>query len=197
MSTINLQDVKPTPLIGLAKLMRMAFSGTDLAPLGAQLIERAQTHFSADTLMDLSMVLQLRGNRDLALLMQAEAIGSRQIYTPPTASGPVNIRICAVMSTGDLMANTPLEFLLEDSDVALNLVYVVDSNRMKNASEDDKRLYGAADVGFIAQNVYLYCASQGLAVVVRGSIDRRSLSEAMKLRPEQRIILAQTVGYPN
>lgn len=81
-------------------------------------------------------------------------------------------------------------------DAPLNLVYVVDVARMKNASEDDKRLYSGADVGFIAQNVYLYCASQGLAVVVRGSIDRTVLSQSMKLRSEQRIILAQTVGYP-
>jgi len=124
MNTNNLQDATPTPLIGLAKLMRMAYSGVDLAPLGAQLIEHAETGTSANTLMDLSTVLQLRGNRDLALLMQTEAIDSRQIYTPPTASGQINIRVCAVMSSGDLMANTPLEFLLEDSDVALNLVYV-------------------------------------------------------------------------
>jgi len=78
----------------------------------------------------------------------------------------------------------------------LNLVYVVDMARIKNASDDDKRLYSSADVGFIAQNVYLYCASQGLAVVARGSIDRTALSQLMKLRPDQRIILAQTVGYP-
>ncbi|MGA2139847.1 MAG: SagB/ThcOx family dehydrogenase [Verrucomicrobiia bacterium] len=81
-------------------------------------------------------------------------------------------------------------------DAPLNLVYVVDSTRMKNASEDDKKLYSGTDVGFVAQNVYLYCASQGLAVVVRGSIDRPSLAQAMKLRPEQSVILAQTVGYP-
>ncbi len=81
-------------------------------------------------------------------------------------------------------------------DAPLNLVYVVDLARITNASEDDQRLYGAADVGFIAQDVYLYCASQGLAVVVRGSVDRTALSQSMKLRPNQRIILAQTVGYP-
>jgi SagB-type dehydrogenase family enzyme len=81
-------------------------------------------------------------------------------------------------------------------DAPLNLVYVVDQSRMKTASDDDKRLYSGTDVGFIAQNVYLYCASQGLAVVVRGSVDRPSLAQAMKLRPEQKIILAQTVGYP-
>jgi len=51
-------------------------------------------------------------------------------------------------------------------DAPLNLVYVVDLARMKNASEDDKRLYSSTDVGFVAQNAYLYCASQGLAVVV-------------------------------
>ncbi|MDD2658592.1 MAG: RimK family alpha-L-glutamate ligase [Methylococcales bacterium] len=126
MTTLDSKDAEPIALIGLAKLMRMAFSGEDLAPLGARLIERAGTGSSANTLMDLSTVLQLRGNRDLALLMQAEAIGSRQVYTPPAATGPVNIRVCAVMSSGDLMANTPLEFLLEDSDVALNLVYVTE-----------------------------------------------------------------------
>jgi glutathione synthase/RimK-type ligase-like ATP-grasp enzyme len=112
------------PLIGLAKLMRMAYSGCDLAPLGAQLIERAETDTSGHALMDLSTVLQLRGNRDLALSMQAQAIQSQQIYSPPTALGKANVRLLAIMGAGDLMANTPLEFLLEDSDVALDIVYV-------------------------------------------------------------------------
>ncbi|HEX7573887.1 MAG TPA: SagB/ThcOx family dehydrogenase [Bacteroidota bacterium] len=81
-------------------------------------------------------------------------------------------------------------------DAPLTLVYVVDYARMTKANDEDKKLYGTADVGFIAENAYLYCASQGLAVVVRGSVDRPRLSEALKLRPDQRIILAQTVGYP-
>lgn len=111
-------------LIGLAKLMRMTYSGCDLAPLGAQLIERAETDTGGHALMDLSTVLQLRGNRDLALSMQAQAIKSQQIYSPPTALGQANIRLLAIMAAGDLMANTPLEFLLENSDVALDIVYV-------------------------------------------------------------------------
>jgi SagB-type dehydrogenase family enzyme len=81
-------------------------------------------------------------------------------------------------------------------DAPLNLVYVADLARTKTANDADKQLYSGADVGFIAQNVYLYCASQGLAVVVRGSVDRTTLAQAMKLRPDQKIILAQTVGYP-
>ena len=52
------------------------------------------------------------------------------------------------------------------------------------------------NAGFISENVYLYCASEGLATVVRGSIDRESLAKAMKLGDNQKIILAQTVGYP-
>jgi nitroreductase len=66
---------------------------------------------------------------------------------------------------------------------------------MTRASEEDKLRWSSADAGFIAQNVYLYCASQGLAVVVRGMVDRGILTKELKLRPEQKIILAQTVGY--
>ena len=81
-------------------------------------------------------------------------------------------------------------------DAPLNLVYVSDQARMSRASDEDKTMWGGADVGFIAQNAYLYCASQGLAVVVRGMVDRETLGKALNLRPEQKIILAQTIGYP-
>jgi len=78
----------------------------------------------------------------------------------------------------------------------LNLVYVANFDRMSGASAEDKALYSATDTGFIAQNVYLYGASAGLAVVVRGLVDREALGAALGLGKHQRIILAQTVGYP-
>jgi nitroreductase len=78
----------------------------------------------------------------------------------------------------------------------LNLIYVADLARMSGASPEDRDLYAAADTGFISENVYLFCASEGLATVARGSIDRPLLARAMKLRPDQKIILCQTVGYP-
>jgi tetratricopeptide (TPR) repeat protein len=113
------------PLIGLAALMRMAFSGVDLGPLGAQLIARAESNPNdANALMDLSTVLQLRGNRETALDVQAQALEIQQLYRPPTASGQAGIRLLAIMGPGDLMANSPLEFLLEKADVALDLIYV-------------------------------------------------------------------------
>lgn len=80
-------------------------------------------------------------------------------------------------------------------EAPLNLVYVADFARMGKGSEESKVLYSAADTGFISQNVYLYCASEGLATVVRGTVNRAELAKALSLRPEQRIILAQTVGY--
>jgi len=81
-------------------------------------------------------------------------------------------------------------------DAAVNLVYVADLGKTGRASGEDQILYTAADTGFIAQNVYLFCASEGLAAVVRGSVDRAALAKLIKLRPNQKIILAQTVGYP-
>lgn len=93
----------------------------------------------------------------------------------------------------DLRAATGKQDFVKDAP--LNLVYVADLAKMKSATEADRQIYTGADTGFIAQNVYLYGASQGLAVVVRGSVDRTTLAQAMKLRPDQRIILAQTVGY--
>lgn len=120
-------DTRQEPLIGLAKLMRMAFSGVDLAPLGAQLIARAEVvsdHADANAFMDLSTVLQLRGDRELALTIQTQALEFQQIYSAPTTAGPAVVRVLALAGPGDLMANTPLEFLLENSDVALDLLYV-------------------------------------------------------------------------
>jgi SagB-type dehydrogenase family enzyme len=82
------------------------------------------------------------------------------------------------------------------ADAPVNLVYVADLGRMGKASKEEQDLYSAADTGFVSENVYLFCASEGLATVVRGSIDRETLAKAMRLRPDQKIILAQTVGYP-
>ena len=81
-------------------------------------------------------------------------------------------------------------------DAPLDLVYVADHRRMTAVPESQRETLSAADAGFIAENVYLYCASEGLATVVRAWIDREALAKAMGLDAHQRIVLAQTVGYP-
>lgn len=78
----------------------------------------------------------------------------------------------------------------------LNLIYVADLSKFQRGTDEDKLFYSAAHVGFISQNVYLYCASTGLATVVRGMVDKEVLAKRMNLRPDQKILLAQTVGYP-
>lgn len=94
----------------------------------------------------------------------------------------------------DIRAMTGLQAFVQEAPV--NLIYVADFSRMGGATTDQKVFYSAAATGFISQNVYLYCASEGLATVVRGLIDRPALEKVMRLRPDQKVTLAQSVGYP-
>ncbi len=132
--------------------------------------------------------------------------------TAPSASNLQEIDIYVALAEGlylfDAKAHRLNPVLAEDLRAAtgtqafvaqapVNLVYVADYARMGNRPEQTKTVYSWADTGFIAQNVYLFCASEGLATVVRASIDREKLAAQMKLRPERRIVLAQSVGYPS
>jgi len=94
----------------------------------------------------------------------------------------------------DLRAQTGKQEFVKDAPV--NLIFVADYSKMGNRSDEDKRFISGADTGFISQNVYLYCASEGLATVVRGMVDKPELEKAMKLGPNQKLVFAQTVGYP-
>ena len=78
----------------------------------------------------------------------------------------------------------------------LNLIYVAHGERMQDISAEERRLYASVDTGFIGQNVYLFCASEGLATVFRGAVDYQRLAITMKLGAEQFVTFAQTVGYP-
>ena len=81
-------------------------------------------------------------------------------------------------------------------DVPRHLIDVADFSKINRGTDQDKNFYSAAHTGFISQNVYLYCASEGLATVVRGLIDKEAMAKLMKLRPDQKVMLAQSAGYP-
>ena len=131
--------------------------------------------------------------------------------TAPSAVNWQDIDIYAAMADG-LFLYLPKEHALkkilgEDvraamgkqefvKDVPLNLIYVSDYSKIARGTDEDKRFTSGAHTGFIGQNVYLYCASEGLVTVIRGAIDREEMAKVMKLRPEQRITLAQSVGHP-
>jgi nitroreductase len=93
---------------------------------------------------------------------------------------------------GDLRALTGMQDFVKEAPVTL--VMVADTSRMEGAQDPEPM--ANADAAFICQNVYLFCASEGLAVVVRGSVDRPALAKALKLRDKQIVVLAQTVGFP-
>ena len=129
--------------------------------------------------------------------------------TAPSASNRQEIDVYAIMADGaylyDAQANALKPVTRSDlrklagtqpypADAPLNLIYVADTAKL--GGDDAARLATAnADTGFIAQNVYLFCASEGLGTVVRGSVNRDDLGKALNLRAGQRIILAQSVGY--
>jgi len=97
--------------------------------------------------------------------------------------------IRALTGTQDFPATAPV-----------NLVYVADLTKRGlsegQAITDTDLLSSWANTGFMAQNVYLYCASAGLATVIRAMVPRQELAAAMMLKPWQAIILAQTIGLP-
>ncbi len=82
-------------------------------------------------------------------------------------------------------------------EAPLHLFYVVDYSRMVlfGGGEWDKQVLPFADSAFMAENVYLYCASAGLSTVIRALLDRKRLAEVFGLRPDQFVTLSQTIGY--
>jgi nitroreductase len=94
----------------------------------------------------------------------------------------------------DIRAQTGLQDFV--GAAPLNLIYVAHGERMQDISAEDRRLYASADSCFIGQNVYLFCASEGLATVFRGAVDTAKLGQTMQLGKDQFVTFAQTVGYP-
>jgi nitroreductase len=130
--------------------------------------------------------------------------------TAPSASNRQEIEVYLILAEGayvydakanalKLVVGTDLRRLAGmqayPAEAPLNLIYVADISTL--TGDEASRLATAnANTGFIAENAYLFCTSEGLVTVVRGMVDRAALGRALNLRPEQRITLAQTVGYP-
>ncbi len=131
--------------------------------------------------------------------------------TAPSAMNRQEIDIYAAMESGlylyDAKGHTLEPVLGEDvrarageqpfvKTAPVVLIYVADRAKMGDIPAETKDFYSATDTGFVSQNVYLYCASEGLATVVLGWVDKPALAKTMRLRDEQKVILTQPVGYP-
>jgi SagB-type dehydrogenase family enzyme len=176
---------------------------------GKPLMQTLAARASSREFSSAELPLQVLGD----LLWAADGINRAESgkRTAPSAVNWQNIDIYVALKSGlylyDVKAHSLKPVLDQDvraatgkqefvKDVPLDLVYVADFSKINRGTDEDKNFYSAAHTGFISQNVYLYCASEGLATVVRGMLDRESLAKTMNLRPDQKIIFAQSVGYP-
>lgn len=131
------------------------------------------------------------------------------LRTAPTASNCQEIDIYIAMQSGlylyDAKKNILVKILDEDirartgkqafvNEAPVNLIFVADLARVAKFG-DKAMFYATCDTGFISENVYLFCASSGLATVVRSWFDEQDLAKAMKLSQGKKIILTQTIGY--
>ena len=147
------------------------------------------------------------------LLWAANGINrpERGLRTAPTARNMQEIDVYVSMREGlylyDAAKNALLAVLAQDiraltggqpfvKDAPVNLIFVADHSKMAGMPKETVDFYAATDTGFISQNVYLFCASAGLATVVRGWLEKETLEKAMGLGGDKKVILAQSVGYP-
>ncbi|MGB7120995.1 MAG: hypothetical protein WBE02_14820 [Bradyrhizobium sp.] len=112
--------------IGFARLTRMAFEGGDLRPLRDQLVGKlANGTANAGEGLDLALITQLLGDKQTGLALQAEVLTAHQLYRSPCSSERPKLRVLALAAAIDMGGNTPIEFLLENSGIELQTLYVV------------------------------------------------------------------------
>jgi glutathione synthase/RimK-type ligase-like ATP-grasp enzyme len=114
-----------TPFLGLAPFLRASLGGADLRPLGQKMLEQAGLNAADAALwMNLSVVVQCFGQRDVGLSIQALALQQQRIYRLAATTQPARVRLLLLSVPGDISANTPLDCLLENCDVDLIYYYV-------------------------------------------------------------------------
>jgi len=114
-----------TPFLGLAPFLRKNIAGIDIRPLAQEMLALAERHpDDANLWMNLSIAMLCQNQRDIGLVIQAEALALKRVYHLPAAEQPARFKLLMLMAPGDLAANTPLECLLENSDIDLDLYYL-------------------------------------------------------------------------
>lgn len=133
--------------IGFAHLTRQAFEGIDLSPLREQLLARiAEGTAQAGEGLDLSLIAQLMGEKEAGLVIQSEVLSFHQLFRTPSAAPKPGLRLLALAADIDMGGNTPVEFLLEGSDIELLTLYVTkDKGLPETLPEHDVAIVVASD----------------------------------------------------
>lgn len=130
--------------------------------------------------------------------------------TAPSANNKQEIDLYVLLKTGAYLYDAQKHLLTlvkaddlrrvaseqKFADAPVQLIYVADLGKRSGASEEGKLNIANIDCGYISQNTYLYCSSEGLATGARATVNRDALAPALGLKPEQRILLAHSVGFP-
>ncbi len=177
---------------------------------GKPLMEVLKTRHSSREFADRALPTPVLSN----LLWAAWGINrpGTNLRTAPSSHSTMDIDLYLAMANGvwiyDPKAHRLLQHIQDDirgettlgqdfvKTAALNIIYVSDAARMGKPSDADRVLNGIADSAVIGQNVYLFCASEGLATVLRASVPGERLAKRLSLSPTQAIYFAQSVGYP-
>lgn len=118
-----MQYTQSNDLMGLARLMPMAFHGEDLRPVGSTLLERAQ-YDDPKALLDLSVLTQLQGQKETGLALQQQALAFKRHFTLKPRQRESGLKLLALFAEGDLMSNTPLEFIADGAGFTLEILYL-------------------------------------------------------------------------
>ena len=123
--------------IGFAHLTRQAFEGVDLHPLRDHLLARiAEGTAQAGEGLDLSLIAQLMGEKEAGLVIQSEVLSFHQLFRTPTTAPKPGMRLLALAADIDMGGNTPIEFLLEGSDIELLTLYVTKTTGLPQTLPD-------------------------------------------------------------
>ena len=133
--------------IGFAKITKLAFDGVNLAPLLQELTRKIDNGTaSAGDGMDLSLITQLLGDKATGLAIQDEVLAQHRLFRSPCATPAPRLRVLALAAAIDMGGNTPIEFLLQDTDIELTTLYVVPGTELPSPlPEHDVAIVIASD----------------------------------------------------
>jgi hypothetical protein len=127
----------PAITAGVAGYARLVFDARDVQPTFDALLARAsETPADAGAMLDLSTLLQLVGEREQGLALQADALARQRHYRKSVGTG-VGPRLLALVAAGDLMASTPVEFLLAGWNGELDLIFLTPGDRLDGITAHD------------------------------------------------------------
>lgn len=132
---------------GLAPFLRASIAGRDLRPLTQDMLQAfSADNANADLLMNLSIAFQCLNQKALGLEFQQAALAIAQTYVLPAAVQPARLRLLVLVCPGSIQSNTPLDCLLEVSDIELVFHYVLpDKGLLGDVPKHDVLFVGISD----------------------------------------------------